>query len=163
MRQSLPDQLGTTPAQEATTRDGGAAAHAVTAAVVLSAVLAGAAIIDQTGGHSLTDHAAALYAPHGKQPDAGLLYGLVYTVAAVGGLLWLPVLRAVRSRRRSAPVLAVVVSTITAVLAAVLLTSTEYGGQIFPPLWGTLALLPPVAGVLAVVLLLRRRGLRSAP
>jgi hypothetical protein len=115
-------------------------------AVALSAVLVIAAIIDQTGSRSLADHVTTMYAPYGKRPDPNLLYGLVYTVAVVGALLWLPVIRAVRSRRRSAPVLAAVVTTITAALALLLLASTEYGAQIFPPLWGILAFLPPAAG-----------------
>ena len=130
----------------------------MTLAVALSAVLVVAAIIDQADGRSLADHVAALYAPYGKQPDPNLLYGLVYTVAAVGALLWLLAIRSVRSRRRSAPVLTVVVTTITAGLALLLLVTTEYGAQIFPPLWGVLAMLPPAAGILAAVLLRRRRG-----
>ena len=125
--------------------------------VLLSAVLAAAAAVDQTGGRSLADHADAVYAPYGQQPDPNLLYGLVYTVAAVGVLLWLPVFRAVRSHRRSAPVLAVVMATITAALAVLLLVSTEYGAQIFPPVWGVLALLPAVTGAGTAALLLRRR------
>ena len=80
------------------------------------------------------------------QGDGPLLYGLVYTVAAVGASLWLLVIRAVRSRSRSAPVLAVVVTTITAALALLLLVSTEYGAQIFPPLWGILAICRPPRG-----------------
>jgi hypothetical protein len=126
-------------------------------AVALSAVLAAAAVVDQSGGRSLADHAAAGYGPYGKQPDPSLLYGLVYTVAVVGAVLGLLVLRAVRARRRSAPVLAVVVATITAALAVLLLVSTEYGARIFPPVWGILALLPPVAGVATAVLLRRRQ------
>jgi hypothetical protein len=125
--------------------------------VVLSAVLAGAAVVDQAGGQSLADHATAVYVPYGKDADPNLLYGLVYTLAAVGGLLWLLVFRAVRSHRRSAPVLAVAVVAITAALALLLLVSTEYGAQILPPVWGILALLPPAAGVATSVLLLRRR------
>ena len=132
------------------------AAGAVTAAVVLSAALAGAAVIDQTGGQSLTDHATALYAPYGTQPDPSLLYGLLYGVAAVGAVLWLLVLRAVRSGRRSARVLAVVVAATTAALAVLLLVSAEYGEQIFPPVWGVLAMLPAVAGLGAAALLRRR-------
>ena len=62
-----------------------------------------------------------MYAPYGKRPDPSLLYGLVYAVAAIGGLLWLLVLRVVQSRGRSAPILTVVVTTVTAALAAVLL------------------------------------------
>jgi hypothetical protein len=131
-----------------------AAALASAAAVGLSVVLAAAAVVDQVGGRGLVEHASALYAPYGKRADPGLLYGLVYAVAAIGAALWLLVLRAVRSRL--APALAAVVTAVTAALAVLLLASTEYGGRIFPPLWGILALLPAAAGVLAVVLLLRR-------
>ena len=159
MRQSLSKYRSTAPHPPApTTRNCPAAARAVKLAVALSAVLVIAAIIDQTGSRSLADHATTMYAPYGKRPDPNLLYGLVYTVAVVGALLWLPVIRAVRSRSRSAPVLAVAVSTITAALALLLLASTEYGAQIFPPLWGILAILPAAAGALAAVLLRRRRA-----
>ena len=158
MRQSLSENRGThLRLPELTTRNWPAAARAVYLAVALSAVLVVAAIIDQTGVRSLADHVTTMYAPYGKQPDPNLLYGLVYTVAAVGALLWLLVIRSVRSRRRSARALAVVVTTITAALALLLLASTEYGAQIFPPLWGILAILPPAAGIFAVVLLIRRR------
>jgi hypothetical protein len=135
-----------------------AAAYVVMSAVVLSVVLAVAAIIDQAGGRSLADHATAVYAPYGKEPDPNLLYGLVYTVAAVGAVLWLLVVRAVRSRSRLALALDIVMVTITAAPAVLLLVSTEYGQQIFPPLWGVLALLPPAAGVIAAVLLSRGQG-----
>jgi hypothetical protein len=110
---------------EATARSGHGAVGAAMSSVVLSAVLVAAAVVDQTGGHSLTDHATAVYAPYGERPDPNLLYGLLYAVAGVGALLWLLVVRAVRSGRRSAPVLAVVVATITAALAMLLLVSTE--------------------------------------
>jgi hypothetical protein len=131
-------------------------------AIVLSAVLVVVAIIDQTGGRSLADHVTTMYAPHGKRPDPSLLYGLVYAVAAIGALLWLLVLRVVQSRGRSAPILTVVVTAVTAALALLLLVSSEYGAQIFPPLWGILAVLPPAAGILAAVLLRRRSG-RARP
>ena len=75
--------------------------------VALSAVLLVAAVVDQAGGQSLVDHAAAVYAPYGKEADPNLLYGLVYTVAVVDVLLSLLVFRAARAHRRSAPVLAV--------------------------------------------------------
>jgi hypothetical protein len=55
------------------------------------------------------------------------------------------VIRAVRSRRRSAPVLTVVATVITAGLALLLLGASEYGAQIFPPLWRILAILPAQA------------------
>src|SRR6266702_1902922 len=76
------------------------------------------------------DHAAAMYAPYGKRPDPSLLYGLVYTVAAVGALLWLLVLRAVQSRGRSAPILAVVVTPVHGALDLLLLSSgADRGGD----------------------------------
>ena len=140
-----------------TTRGRRGAAGAAMASVVLSAVLLVAAVIDQAGGQSLVDHAAAVYAPYGKQADPILLYGLVYTVGVLGILLWLVVFRAARAHRRSAPVLAVTTVVVTAALAVLLLATTEYGAQVFPPVWGILALLPPAAGVATSVLLLRRR------
>jgi hypothetical protein len=159
MRQSLSEIRSTYPhPPEPAARNWPAAARAVMLAVALSAVLVVVAIIDQAGGRSLADHATAIYTPYGKQADPNLLYGLLYTVAAAGALLWLLVARSVRSRRRSAPVLAVTVTTITGALALLLFTATEYGAQIFPPLWGILAILPPVAGILAAVLLRRRPG-----
>ena len=159
MRQSLSETRGISyRPPEPATRNWPAAARAVLLAIVLSAVLAVVAIIDQTGGRSLADHVASVYAPYGKRPDPSLLYGLVYAVAAIGALLWLLVLRVVRSRGRSAPILAVVVTTVTAALALLLLVSSEYGAQIFPPLWGVLAVLPAAAGILAAVLLRRFSG-----
>ena len=162
MRQSLSENRGTYyHPPEPTTRSWRGAALAVYLAIALSAVLVVVAIIDQTGGRSLADHVAAMYAPYGKRPDPSLLYGLVYTVAAVGALLWLLVLRAVQSRGRSAPILAVVVTTVTAALALLLFVSREYGAPIFPPLWGILAILPAAAGILAAVLLRSGRRVRG--
>ena len=158
MRQSLSENRSSyTHPPEPTTRNWRGAARAVLLAIVLSAVLVVVAIIDQTGGRSLADHVAAMYAPYGKRPDPSLLYGLVYAVAAIGALLWLLVLRVVQTRGRSAPILAVVVTTVTGALALLMLVSSEYGAQIFPPLWGVLAVLPAAAGAVAVVLLRRRR------
>jgi hypothetical protein len=162
MRQSLSENPSTyTHPPDRATRNWRGAARAVLLAIVLSAVLVVVAIIDQTGGRSLAEHAAAIYAPYGKRPDPSLLYGLVYTVAAIGALLWLLVLRVVQSRGRSAPILTVVVTTVTAALALLLLVSSEYGAQIFPPLWGVLAILPAAAGILAAVLLRSGRRVRG--
>jgi hypothetical protein len=153
MRQSLSEKPGSPAAATGGRRSGG---YAVAAAMALSIVLAAAAIADQVGGRTLVDHAAAVYASSGEQPSAGLLYGLVYSVAAIDTLLWLPALRAARSHRRSAPVLAVTGIVVSAGLAVLLLVSSEYGERIFPPLWGVLAILPAVAGVVAIAFLLRR-------
>lgn len=133
------------------------AGQAVAVAIALSLVLAVAAIIDQTTGHTLTDHADAVYKSSGKQPSAALLYGLVYTVAVIDAMGWLLVLRVARSHPRPASALAMTVIAITAGLALLLLVSSEYGARIFPPLWGILAILPAIAGILATALLLRPR------
>jgi hypothetical protein len=162
MRQSLSENRSTsTRPPEPTTRNWRGAARAVLLAIVLSVVLVVVAIIDRTGGRSLADHVTTMYAPYGKRPDPSLLYGLVYAVAAIGALLWLLVLRVVQSRGRSAPILTVVVITVTALLALLLFVSSEYGAQIFPPLWGVLAILPAVAGILAAVRLRSGRKVRG--
>ncbi|HEY9410848.1 MAG TPA: hypothetical protein VIP77_14805 [Jiangellaceae bacterium] len=153
MRQSLSETL---PVPTTPTGRRRSAGYAVVVAVALSVVVAVAAIVDQVGGRTLIEHADATYASSGKQPSASLLYGLMYTVAVVDAALWLLVLRVARSRRRAAGVLAVIVTAISASLAALLLVSTEYDARIFPPLWGVLAILPAVAGILAAALLLRR-------
>jgi len=151
MRQSLSDNPVVHPVASAAGR------RTAVAAVVLSVVLAAAAIADEAGGRTLIDHATTAYASYGKQPSAGLLYGLVYGVAVVDALLWLLVAGVARSHRRIAAGLVVLVLLLTAGLAVVLLTSSEYGVHIFPPLWGVLALLPAAAGVVAVALLFRQR------
>ena len=76
-------------------------------------------------------------------------------------MLWLLVLRVVQSRGRSASILAVVVTAVTGALALILLGTSEYGTQIFPPLWGILAILPAAAGILAAVLLRSGRRVRD--
>lgn len=135
------------------------------AAVALSVLLLVVAVVDQVGGHSLREHATAVYAPYGKRPGSGLLYGLVYTVAVLDALLWSAVGRAVAAGGRSAPLLGAAVVAVTAGLAAVLLATSEYGQQIFPARWGILALLPAAAGLVAVVRLAtgRRPRERSVP
>ena len=153
MRESL--SLSASPIPTIRARRG--AAGAAMSSVLFSAVLLVAAVVDQAGGQSLVDHAAAVYGPYGKEADPNLLYGLVYTVAVVDALLSLLVFRAAWAHRRSAPILAVTTVVVTAALAVLLLATTEYGAQIFPPAWGILALLPPAAGVVTSALLLRRR------
>jgi hypothetical protein len=71
-------------------------------------------------------------------------------------MLWLIVLGVARSHRRAAAILAAIATAVSAGLAAALLTASEYGDQLFPPLWGLLALLPAAAGVLATAALFRR-------
>ena len=130
-------------------------------AVVLSVVLAVAAIVDQAGGRSLAEHASAMYEPYGKDPNAGLLYGLVYAIAIVDLVLFLLVLRGARQGTRTAGIVAVVAMLLTGSLALTLLLASEYGQRMYPSQWGLLALLPPVAGGLSAVQLLRGRPRRA--
>jgi hypothetical protein len=130
----------------------------IAVAILLSAALAMAALADQLAGRALMDHVNQMYAAHGKDVDAGLVYGLIYAVAAIDVLLWLLVLRSARAAGRRTVLLTAVAVTVASGLALVLLGSQEYGEPIFPPLWGVLAFLSPVAGALALVRLLRGRA-----
>ncbi|TDU91568.1 hypothetical protein EV138_5176 [Kribbella voronezhensis] len=123
----------------------------------LSLVLGAAAIVDQAGSQSLVEHATTAYTSYGKQPSAGALYGLLYGVVVVDVALWLLVAGVARRRRQIAAGLAALMVLISAGLAVLLLASSEYGVRIFPPLWGLLALLPAIAGAVAIPYLIRRR------
>jgi hypothetical protein len=102
-----------------------------------------------------------LYAPYHADPHPGLLYGLLYTIAVVQAMVWSAALVGFRSSRRLGRVLAVTATVVTLGLAVLLLTATEYGRSIFPPVWGLLDLLPAVAGTVTVALL-RGRGPRAS-
>ncbi len=125
-------------------------------ALAAAAVLAVAALVDQAGPRTLMDHAHEVYAGHGTSPSAGLVYGLLYFVAALGVVLWLGAVAAARSGRRWAAWAAGVATVVMAGLAVTLLAASEYGEQVYPPFWGILALLSPLVGALAVVPLARR-------
>jgi hypothetical protein len=115
-------------------------------AVGLSLVLAVVAIADQSGGRSLFDHAASVYAPYGKTVTSGTVYGLVYGVAVFNVLIWLLVVALARTPRPIAIGAAALAVLLTLTAGLLLLFVTEYGVHPFPPLWGLLALLPVLAG-----------------
>lgn len=129
----------------------------VVTALGLSVLLAVVALADQVGGQSLMDHADAMYASHDKDPSAGLLYGTLYATAGLGIVLWLVALRSVRAGSRRARLVVAADVLVLALLAVLLLTSSEYGDQIWPARWGILALLPSLAGVAALP------GIRQEP
>ena len=85
--------------RSAATRAGGtrSARVALYVATALSAALAVAAVVDQAGARRLQEHAEAAYAPHQVEPSAAVLYGSLYTVAGLGVVLWLLVVRAVHA------------------------------------------------------------------
>lgn len=122
----------------------------LSAALLGSFALAAAALVDQLGTQALLDHAREAYAPHGVEVSAGVIYGLLYTVAALQALLWLLVLGSARAGGRRAAVYAVGVVVLGAAAAVTLFALREYGEQVYPPRWGLLALLPSVIGVAAV-------------
>lgn len=126
-------------------------------AVGLSLVLAVVAIVDQSGGRSLFDHAMSVYAPYGKTVTSGTIYGLLYGVAVFNALVWLLVVALARTPRLVAAGVAVLAVLLTLTAGLTLLFVTEYGVHPFPPLWGILALLPAVAGALALAGFARSR------
>ena len=115
-------------------------------AVGLSLVLGVVAIVDQSGGRSLFDHAASVYAPYGKTITSGTVYGLVYGVAVFNAVIWLLVVAVARTPRPIAVGVAALAILLTLTAGLVLLLVTEYGVHPFPPLWGLVALLPVLAG-----------------
>lgn len=127
------------------------------AAAATSVLLGVVALIDRLNSQSLADHARAVYLPYGEDPGPNVLAGCVGAVAVTGIVLWLLVVHGVRAGRWWAVWLAAASVAITATLAVTLLAVTEYGERIFPPVWGGLALLAPLAGVGTVVSLVRRR------
>ncbi|GIG68903.1 hypothetical protein [Phytomonospora endophytica] len=158
MRESLSETRGTGAfVPGPTSRSNVPAVFALGTAIVLSAVLAGAAIVDQASIHGLRDHSEAMYEPYGVPANPGALYGILYTVAVVGALLWIPAILGARKGKRWAAVMSVIAVVITAGLALTVFATAEYGEAVYPPVWGVLALLPALAGVLGAVPLLRRR------
>lgn len=136
---------------------------ALGAAVILSAVPALAAAVDQQSMRSLEAYAAAMYGAHGVPVDTGLLYLVVYAVAGTLAILWL--VAAVTSWvSRGGAIGAgagafMVVANLATALA--MLFVTEYGSPVFPAQWGLLVALPALAGAVAVGLLVRSARRRS--
>ncbi|HEX5086932.1 MAG TPA: hypothetical protein VFV89_03930 [Nocardioides sp.] len=157
MRQSLSERIDRdSVAPRRSSSRAGAAIGSLLGALGLSLALALAALVDQLGARTLMDHATDVYASHGKEPGAGLMYGLVYTVAVVGALLWLGVLAVAWSGRRAASWAAVGSTVVVGALAVTLLAASEYGEQVYPPFWGVVTMLSALAGAAGAVLLVRR-------
>lgn len=124
-------------------------------AIVTSGLVLAVTIIDQAGSRQLYGFTEAAYAPHGLTPDPGLVYAILYAVAITITLLWGFVFLLSRKRGWWAPVRSAVATFVTGVTAILLLTSTEYGEQVFSPVWGLLVLTPTVLGIIATILLVR--------
>ncbi|OAP25476.1 hypothetical protein A4R44_03860 [Amycolatopsis sp. M39] len=153
MRQSLSEQLGGEGTRKRRVRRLPAAVlWTGTAASVLALF---ATIIDQAGNQSLYGYTEAAYASHGVRPDPGLVYAILYAVAVTVIVLWGLMFLSSRARGWWAPVLSAVPAVVTATIALLLLTATEYGERVFSPVWGILVLLPAVLGVIATISLVR--------
>lgn len=158
MRESLSEMTATSARTLAPkTRGNGPALAALWAAVGLSAVLAVATIVDQASVHALRDHSVEMYEPYGVPANPGALYAILYTVAVLGALFWIPAIPGARKGRLWSAIVTVAGVVVAGGLALTLFAVSEYGEPLYPPVWGVLALLPPVAGVVAAVLLFRRR------
>lgn len=135
-----------------TTSDHRVTRAAALVAALLGGVLAVVALADQQGPQRLMEHAEPIYAAEGVDVGPGVLYGLLYTTSAVAVVVWLGVAGVVRSRARwMAPVAVCAALAVDAVLALALLLVREYDARIFPPVWGLLALLPVLPGLVALV------------
>lgn len=154
MSQSSPTRTLTVATTGGSPPTRGPVASVVTA-LALALVLPVVAMVDQVSTHSLSDHATAMYAPHGVGPRDALLYAPLYLIAGLGTLLWWAVLKAIRSHTRFAPAAAAAATATAtnATLSLALLIVTEYGTRMFPPVWSVLAALPSAAGIVAVGLL----------
>ena len=115
--------------------------------LVLTVITIIALVIDQTSVHSIADHVNALYSPFDLHPDPNVLFGYLYVTGGIGILSWLTMIWGVQRHKRWARVVASMVFLVAVSFALLVLFVTEYGGQIFPTLWGLLGLLPSVAGL----------------
>lgn len=153
MRQSLSEQSDATPRRRG--QGHRLAAVLIWAAVGASVVTLAIIVIDQTGARGLYEFTEAAYASHGVTPDVTLVYGILYGVAITIALVWVLMLVALKARGWWPSALSVAATLVTGTVAIVLLTASEYGEQVFSPVWGALAVIPTVLGVAATIGLVR--------
>lgn len=153
MRQSL-----SATSDEASVRTGRGhrlAAVLIGAAVATSAIGLATTVVDQTGSQGLYGFTDAAYAHHGVTPDPALVYGILYVVAITITLIWALMLVLLKARGRWPSALSAVATLVTCTVAILLLTASEYGEQVFSPVWGALALIPTILGIAATIQLVR--------
>lgn len=118
--------------------------------------------LDQLVLHNLSDHLRAMYAdymPAGQDPgDTSVIAGYLYVVGIVGVLCWFLVIRAAQRGRTWARSVGTTLFVLGATLALFNLVVGEYDQTILPTPLGLVGLLPPLAGLVAVVHLWRRDG-----
>lgn len=153
MRQSLSKQSAAAPRRK---RQGHRlAAVLVWAAVGVSLAMLAIVVADQTGAQSLYKFTDAAYASHGVTPDLTLVYGILYGVAITITLIWVLMLVALKAGGWWPSALSAAATLITGTVAVALLTASEYGEQVFSPVWGAFGLIPTALGVAATIGLVR--------
>src|SRR5699024_11030130 len=96
--------------------------------------------------------------PPGHDPgDTTLLGTALYVYGALGVVGWLVTIHGARRCRTWARPAAIVLLLAATSFAVLVATAREYGSTIFPPDLVVTTCLPPAVGLVATVLLLRRR------
>lgn len=153
MRQSLSEQSTEAPPRRGQSHR--LAAVLIWVAVGASVVAFATIVIDQTGARSLYEFSDAAYASHGVTPDATLVYGILYGLFLTITLIWALMLVALKARGWWPSALSAAATLVTGTVAIILLTASEYGEQVFSPVWGVLTLIPTILGIAATIGLVR--------
>lgn len=112
---------------------------------------------DLTSTGALARHLHEVYAGYVTPPDEAAVAAYLFTIGALAVVGWLWMVWAVRRQKRWVRPAASGLFLLGTVVALAHLTVTEYGQTILPTSVGLAGLLPLIPGLVAVVLLWRRR------
>lgn len=137
------------------------ARHALWVGLALTVLGMAYLAADQLVWHTFADHLRASYAGHvpAAQNTGGtaFLAGVLYANGALGVIGWLWVIRGARRGAAWVRPVAIGLLVLASAMAFLVATVSEYGHTIFPVSLMVTTALPCVAGVVAVVLLIRGR------
>lgn len=128
--------------------------------LILAFVLLIVGVADQQTVQTLESYSAAMYRVYGVVTEPGAIYTLVYIIAGVLIAFWTIAGLAARTNRRWSFGLLIAVIVVNAFLALGMLFATEYSEPVLPPLWGLLAALPAVAGIIVATVVRGGRNVR---
>jgi hypothetical protein len=133
---------------------------AMYAGLVLSVVATIVPYVDRATSQTLTAHVRAgypSYSPERVDSTVTVWLAILSVVGLLGIASWVATIWAVRARRRMARWAATAMFALGTTVGLALLLSKEPTGQLaLPPLLGWVALLPCLAGAVAVIQLWRR-------
>lgn len=133
--------------------------YAMYAGLALTAAATLVPLIDLVTVDSLTDHVRAAYPYWPADLVAGDRNAIVIYLSAIGllGIAgWLWAIWAVAKHKRTARLVTTVMFVLGASIALIDLNFSEAAyDRVIPPLYGTLGLLPSLAGLVAVILVWR--------